>query len=274
MRDVRFRVDEAASLEIRSLDGALLRTQKGASPFFDEPATFELALSDAEIAIDEGSLSAILNRYAFSEPDSPIRDIEITAEGSRLRQRGTLRKGAVETRFDILGEISPTPDGKLRLRPVSIKVGGLKVTRLLDALGVSLADVVKLDGSRGVSAEGDDLLLSPHELLPPPRISGRVAAARVEGRGVVITFGAGRGGDSERGYMRFRGGTLRFGKLTMARADLEIADADPRDPLDFYLAEYQKQLSAGYALIRKSRGLRVLMPDYEDLKAGAAPLHP
>lgn len=35
-------------------------------------------------------------------------------------------------------------------------------------------------------------------------------------------------------YMCYRGSVLRFGKLTMVDADLQIADADPKDPFDFF----------------------------------------
>ena len=50
-----------------------------------------------------------------------------------------------------------------------------------------------------------------------------------------------------RNYVYFAGGTIRFGKLTMADADLQLIDTDPRDPFDFFPAEYQRQLVAGYS---------------------------
>jgi hypothetical protein len=38
--------------------------------------------------------------------------------------------------------------------------------------------------------------------------------------------------------MFYRGGTLKFGKLTMVDADLMIVDADQKDPFDFFLDAY------------------------------------
>ena len=72
--------------------------------------------------------------------------------------------------------------------------------------------------------------------------------------------------------MRYRGGTLRFGKLTMTNADMDLIDADPRDPFDFSQPEYIKQLVAGYSKNTPSGGLRVFMPDYND--AGKTDLRP
>jgi hypothetical protein len=63
-------------------------------------------------------------------------------------------------------------------------------------------------------------------------------------------------------YMFFRGGVLRFGKLTMDDTDLLIEDADPRDPFDFWLDRYNEQLVAGSSRTTKDRGLIVEMPDF------------
>ena len=48
-------------------------------------------------------------------------------------------------------------------------------------------------------------------------------------------------------YIWFRGGTIRFGKLTMTDADLQLIDMHPADPFDFYSAKYETQLVAGYS---------------------------
>ena len=45
---------------------------------------------------------------------------------------------------------------------------------------------------------------------------------------------------------------------------LQDGDADPRDPFDFYAAQYVKQLVAGYSKNTPQGGLRVYMPDYNE----------
>jgi len=54
--------------------------------------------------------------------------------------------------------------------------------------------------------------------------------------------------------MYFRGGRLRFGKLTMQDTDLMLVDAAPADPFRFNLAEYARQLVAGYSKTLRTRG--------------------
>lgn len=50
----------------------------------------------------------------------------------------------------------------------------------------------------------------------------------------------------------------------MHGADLQIIDADPKDPFQFYLKEYLKQLVAGTSKTMPDKGLVVYMPDYDE----------
>ena len=90
------------------------------------------------------------------------------------------------------------------------------------------------------------------------------------------TFSAkGKGAPAELGtldssavnYMRFKGGTLRFGKLFMVHADMQIIDSDPHDPFDFSIDEYNRQLVAGYSRNTLDGALKVYMPDLKATKA-------
>jgi hypothetical protein len=65
--------------------------------------------------------------------------------------------------------------------------------------------------------------------------------------------------------MAFRGGVIRFGKLTMQDADVQLIDLDPRDPFDFYLDHYADQLAAGYQKMTTSFAIRAYMKDYDKL---------
>ena len=62
--------------------------------------------------------------------------------------------------------------------------------------------------------------------------------------------------------MYYRGGVLRFGKLTMNDADMQLIDPDPADPFDFFQDRYNVQLVAGYSKNTPEHALKVYMPDY------------
>jgi hypothetical protein len=176
----------------------------------------------------------------------------------------------------MIGDLTLTPSGELRLHPNSIKAAGVGVGGLMKFLGLHLEKLVKLRGVRGVRIEKNDFYLKPADLLPPPLVEGRVGAVRVTDTAVALTF---QPADSAAvkpltapdpkaaNYMFFRGGVLRFGKLTMHDADLMIVDAQPEDPFDFYLDRYNAQLVAGYEKNTPDHGLIVFMPDFRNTPA-------
>jgi hypothetical protein len=63
--------------------------------------------------------------------------------------------------------------------------------------------------------------------------------------------------------MYYRGGVLKFDKLTMNGTDLRLVDADPRNPFEFSPTQYARQLAAGYSKSLPNRGLRTFMLDLD-----------
>jgi hypothetical protein len=270
-RNLEFHVDSGVVLHIRWLRGELARTHDDVPPTFDDPRSFVFRTKAAVVSLPPDGLARLMNEYVFNYADAPLRNLKITIAGDRLKQEGTLKKG-VGIPFELEGVLSATPDGMVRLHSSKIKSAHLPVKGLMDLLGVKLASVVNVNQSRGVRVEGDDLFLNPAAMLPPPRIEGKVSAARIENGQVVLEFGNDEDDHplslpdpGARNYMYFRGGTLRFGKLTMADSDLEIVDMDPSDPFDFDLSQYSRQLVAGYSKTTSTGALITFMPDLHRL---------
>jgi hypothetical protein len=276
MRNVWMRVDEAVVMEIRHLRGEMLRTVEDEPPWFDQPDSFELRVLDAEIAMTPASLSALMNRYVLAGEEAPVRDVELAIEEGRLRQSGTLNR-AVPVPFSILADVEATEDGDLVLHPVEMKAAGLPVKKLAELFGVELDEVLADEESPAMRAVGDDLILDPERMVPPPRIRGRVAEVRIEGDRLVQVFASGEDrrapapSDPEaENYLFISGGVVRFGKLTMDDTDLQLIDADPSDPFLYSLADNLRQLVAGYSRTQPDDGLVVWMPDVDEVDAGAS----
>lgn len=275
MRNVDFSIDSGIVLEISRLRGRLLPTSKTVPPAFDDPRSFTLAIESAAIAIDTASLSNLLTRHVFAYTGSPLGKLRISTDSNLLVQKGVLKKG-IHLPFTVKAEVSLTPSGLIRLHPTSIKVLGVGARGLMKFFGLSLEELAKVAPGRGVRIEGNDFLLDPAAVLPPPRVRGKVTALVVKNGRIYQVFGDAARADSARltrpdssavNYMYFRGGTLRFGKLTMADADLFIIDDDPSDRFAFSLPGYFRQLVAGIHRTTPSDGLVVRMPDGNDLAA-------
>jgi hypothetical protein len=273
MRHVLYHVDDRVVLQIKYLRGALIPTGDD-PPWFDDPESFVLAIDTGEVTLSTVSLSALLNDYVFNYEDTPLEDLTVTIEDGQLKQTGTLHK-VIDLPFTIRAELSTTSDGRLRLHPTSVKVLGIGVKGLMRTFGLELENLMKVQRGRGVEISENDFLLTPADLLPPPRIKGLVTGVRLGRETIEQTFGSStRIGRSQRlhpsdpsapNYMFYRGKVLRFGKLTMVDADLQIVDGDPGDPFDFYLAHLNEQLVAGESHNQKDFGLVTVMPDYADL---------
>jgi hypothetical protein len=272
---VLLRVGVGVDLLIDDLSGHLVSTGTG-PPVFDNVRSYVVDIDAARVTMTPASLTNLMNNHVFAASNAPIKNITIGIEGQELTQSGTLKKG-IAVPFTIRAAVAATSDGRIRLHPTAIKAAGFVSKRILDFFGVELDNLVKMKDVSGVEVDGDDLVLDPQRLLPPPRIRGRVSRAWIENGMLAQEFGHGTprtaiapAGRIEN-YMYYRGGTLRFGKLTMRDADLLLVDADPKDAFDFSPERYNAQLVAGYSKTTPARGLIVYMPDWAALPSRSTP---
>src|SRR5437867_3168747 len=94
MRRVNLHPDDTVTVFVEQLGGKLLPTHPGATPFFDDKNSFAIAVDSAEIAVSSDMLTAIMNRFVFADPKSPIKNVKFSTDGERIKLKGTLHKGA------------------------------------------------------------------------------------------------------------------------------------------------------------------------------------
>jgi hypothetical protein len=274
MKNVNLRVAKDAVVGIRLLRGEVMPTQPGGSALLDSTSSFSIRITSGTVALQSADLGVILNRFVFGYKGSPLRNLKVRTEGDQLVQSGIMHKG-VDLKFEIRAALSLTDSGWIRLHPTKVRVLGVNGESLLHALGLHLDDMLDLSKSTAARVKGDDIYLDPTKILPPPAIAGRLTSVRVEGNALVQEFaklpedslfsGYARADSAAPNYLFFRGGRLRFGRLEMRDTELQILDLDPSDAFDLFLAEYNKQLTAGYSRNRSNLSLQAFFPDYNDL---------
>lgn len=271
MQNVMYHYSEATAVHIVRLQGELIPTKKDSFPIFDDRMSFVLSIHAAEISINVSALASVLNQYAFAASDAPLKNISLSVEDKLLKIKGRLHSKA-GLPFEMYGTLSATPQGEIRIHAEKIKAAHLPLKGLMDLFDVSIAKVTEAGQVKGIRAEGNDLFLDPAQILPPPKIQGKITAVELRGNEIVQIFGGGvltnipkRTGN----FMAYHGARLRFNKLTMSDTDLVILDMDPRDPFDFFLDRYIQQLAAGYSKTTLAYGLRVFMRDYDKLQPRA-----
>jgi hypothetical protein len=272
MHNVDFHLDEITILDIHQLRGQMVSKEPGTPVNFDNKNAFVLRVDTGRIGMKSASLDSLMNRYVFAFPNAPLRQLHITMEGTQLKQEGIIHK-IVDIPFTMWADVSAS-NGRMRLHPTKISICGINGLGLLKAVGQSLEKMIgkELPRDKGVSAEGNDLLMNPELLLPPPKTELHLVAVKVEGDELLQIFDAGEHRaplspphPEEKNWMYYRGGTLRMGKLLMVDADMQVVDTDPSDPFDFFIDRYNDQLVAGYSRNQPTYGLEVFMRDFNDL---------
>ena len=271
MRNVNFYVTPNAALHIRHLRG-VMRPLNGEAVVFDDKRSFVISIAHAEIGLSGPDLSTLLNTVVFAYRGAPLRQMKLRMAGAQLVQTGVLHK-VIDMPFEITSEPSVTPEGLIRLHPVKMRILGVDGNGLTRAFGLSLEKILDLKKAKGVTAKGNDLFLNPAALLPPPVIEGRLMSIRVEGNELVQVFATPaaaiplpRPDTVAPAFMYYKGGTLRFGKLLMTDAEMQIVGLDKNEFFGFNLDRYKEQLVAGYSRTLPSFGLEVYMASAETLR--------
>ena len=273
MHNVDLHVTPDITLRVRHLRGRFVPTGGAEVPHLDDKHSYLVAIDSGEIALGMASLNALMTR-TLGQGRSNVARMRVSADAEHyLRQQGVLTKG-VPLPFDVKATVEATPDGRIRVHAAKVRGFGLPVTPVMKVFGIEMDDLLKVKPGHGITVEGNDLILDPQQLVPPPLIRGKISAVRVTDTEMVQIFG---GGDRRRmsppaisqNYIYWRGHELQFGKLTMTETDLELIDEDPSDPFDFSVDNWNEQLVAGYSKNTSDGGLKSHMPDYNDLKRRA-----
>lgn len=271
MKNVELRMADGIKLEVRQAKGRLVALSNSKPVTLDDVNSFRMDVDSATMAIGMESLAQVLNAYVFAYEGAPLKKVSAEVKDGRLVLKGTMHK-VTDLPFELEGSLSATPDGNIQVHADHFKSVHIPFKGLLHLFGEDLSKLVNVHEARGVRMEGDNIILYPSRMMPPPHINGKVTAARVEGESVVEVFGGGQAAgftlpEKATNFMYHRGGVLRFGKLTMSDTDLEIIDENPGTPFDFSLQDYNRQLVAGYSKNTASHGLVVHMPDYGTIGA-------
>ena len=275
MRNVDLHITDDITLHIKHLDGRFVGTGRSGIPYLDDAGTYEVVMDSAAIVMDMASLNALLNEHVLGHGRSNVENLTVgTDSEGRLVQKGEIDKG-IDIPFKVKGAVEATSDGRIRVHAKSVRGFGLPVKPLMKLFGIEMDDMLEVEPGHGVWVDDNDLILDPQLMLPPPHIRGKVTEVHVEGDTLVQTFGTGTPRALSPpavspNHIYWRGGDLKFGKLTMAKTDLELVDMDPKDPFDFSVHRWNDQLVAGYSKNTASRGLKAHMPDYNDLHRRAS----
>jgi hypothetical protein len=238
----------------------MVRTKTNVAPSFDNPDSFILGIKKGIVRVNLGDIGDYLNTTTF-----PLKNVRVRGDGKEVKLTGTLHKFHLPLPVELFSSVSATADGRIRLHVDRINVLKMPLARLLGGLHVEIDDIAGNATVPGVAVYENDILLNTTELLPPPHILGQLTNLFVDAPDVVLIYGNGNKDQAQNvpwhNFLRFEGGTLDFGKLSMHPVDLTLIDASNDPWFDLDLVNYHAQLVNGHSRMTPQQGLEIYMPD-------------
>ena len=264
VRNVNLAATPEFHIRIRWMRGALVPTSNTAIPSLDFPDSFSITIDAGVVVITLKDLEHLLNTQVLK--NSPLRNVSLSARGRQLRVAGTLEK-AIPLPVEMIGDLSPGPENRVRIHIVKLRVLKVPVGGLLKVLHLKTEDLFDSKGVRGVTVRGDDVYLNCTEILPAPHPEGRLSAVHLgKASEIVEVYGGNERPEAIapkpwRNFIRMRGGSMGFGKLAMNFADIWMIDPSQGKWFNLDVKRYQEQIVHGYARLTPEAGIQMFMPD-------------
>ena len=250
---------------VRWLQGDMTRTRKNVNPSFDDPESFFLYIHTGVLRANIGDIANYLNKGLAN---SPMTNIKLTGDGQQVKLAGTIRK-VVPLPVEVIGTLSAMPDDRIHLQVTKLNVLKVPFKAVLGIFKVTVSDLFNGKSIDGLEVTGNDIYFNTQKLLPPPHIKGHLTGVRIANPDLEEVFGDAREQvdkvEEWRNFLRLRGGTIDFGKLTMRNVDLIMIDISKDLWFNLDLTNYQQQLINGFTRMTPESGMQIFMPDLRDI---------
>lgn len=270
-RNVLYRLDANVSMFLTDMNADVV-LKDPTLPFVPANKTdYAIQVHHAIVDKGAGDLEALMNTYVFSDRDTPIKDVKMSFKGDRLVMAGKMKKG-VWVGFEMEGVLEATADGKIRMTPKAIKSMGLPVQGLMNLIGLEMSKLLKMKEEKGLVMQGNEIIMDPAKLYPPPTLLGHVVYAGVKNNMLHIEMDDGKARpwpetpvQNTRSTLLMWGGDVLINSCLSLNAKFQINDATPNTPMVFALDRYREQLEAGFVVPTRAGHMIAYVPDVLDI---------
>lgn len=252
-RNVVYRVDEDVVVGMPDLV-ADIQVRQPNQPFIPANADdWVVVIHTGSLTMDDASMTAIFNKFVFNYPGSPLTNLKLHNKDGKVTMEATLHKGLPIPVY-VEGTLVPNGLGQLVMKADLVKSAGVPVQGIMKVLGLEMASLINSKAT-GVKIDGNDIVIYPDKLLPPPAITGFAAGAKVENGRVTMYFD-----DKVRrpmpelpepnakNWLLMWGGNVLINNHLILDAKLMEIDMTPSSPMYLYMPAYREQLAAGFVV--------------------------
>lgn len=247
-----------------------LRPNDPAAPVvFDDPMSFYLKPHKGEVVLPGRALDALFNEHVFNFEGAPLKELKLATAPGVLTLAGQLYRGKWIP-FVMKGPLMLEQGHMLLFTPNYVVVDGVEATKVLPAANVKLDELLKVEAV-GTKLVGNTIRLDTRLLFPPPRLDLNIKTARLEERGLVLSFDDGLKADAPevrqnaKSYMIVKGGDVKFMRTMPVNVLLQITSNEPGKELDFCLYRYREQVAGGWLKFAPDGGIFAYLKNYDKL---------
>jgi hypothetical protein len=272
-RNVLFRLDPNITMNLIAMNADVV-LKDPTLPFVPANKTdYAIQIHHATVTKGPRDLEALLNNYVFNDADTPIRNVKMAFKGDRIVMSGKMKK-VVWVDFEMEGVLEPTPDGKIRMKPVVIRSGPLKtrVDGLLNLIGLEMSKLLKTKEEKGLLMQGNEVIMDPSRLYPPPSFLCNITKVNIANGAMHLEMDDGKARPwpevpvpNTKSTLLMWGGDVLINSALTLNSKMQILDATPNTPMVFALDRYREQLEAGFVNPTRAGHLIAYVPDILDI---------
>jgi len=281
LQNVRFEWSDRVYIDAGNMAVRAVPVQ-GTVVNFDDLESFHLVLQRSVVTLRPDVLAGMFNESVFNYPESRVRDLKVSIVKDDHGVETVVLDGKVDMiawlPFKMYTHLGVDPNTNTLVIAVNhLKLFGVvPATKLIRWTPMHLDRVIALPPNNSLLVHGNEMMVKPFGLFPPPRVEGKIASVEVDPDVIRITFS----GDpvpapqsSGKNYVFLRGGASQFGHFRMADTNVLIVDKNPSTPFVFSLQHYAEMIPRSTVEVPDTRSARVTMPDFEQAPALATRRH-
>ncbi len=265
-----FRFVEDIGFYVPKLVVALKPYDPSSPVIFDDPTSFSITPLQGEVVLSGAALEALLNKKTFNFRGATLRNLKAkTLDGVFILGGQMIRKGKWVP-FEMKGNLLLSKGHILKYTPWSVFVDGEDATKVLKIARVKLDELLTVR-AKGANLYGSTVVLDTLLLFPPPTLNLNIASAKVEKRGLVLSFNEAINPEfpdsltNTESSMIVKGGDVKFLRTMPVNALVEIRSTSEGKDFDFNLYRFRDQLTAGYIKLRMDGAITAYLKNFNEL---------
>ena len=179
-------VRQSAVAAVQAHSAAAIPAQQG-----PESPPVRLQIRRAEIAVTQETLNQQFKAILELSNEKRLREAVITTGDNALNMTGKVKAARFlpEVPFSVRGELTARPGNVIRFSPTDIRVVGIPLKRMMDIVGLELANLAKFKDRWGrVVQSGNDIDLIIEKFTSDAIIEGQIKEVRPDAEGITVFF--------------------------------------------------------------------------------------